>query len=634
MKDLVQQYVNREIDRQTFLSRLAACGVSAASALGMAQSLAAFQPRPAGAAEPEPAWMREMSGTGAELLLAQLKEAGVKYVFFNPSTTQAALFDALVDDPTVAPIKALQEGSLTAMADGYAKASGKTPFVMCARPGFPNAMTQMFNSWKDQIPVIVAVDGLPLNAAGQDGSEDADHMESMPQTITKWYWVVESAGLIPETTRRAMKFASTAPCGPVFLTFPADTLQNRTTSTIMRQSMFEVSTRVRPDAALIEQTARLLLDAQNPMIYVGDEVTRCGAQPDVVELAELLGTPVTKEGGGITGWSYPFPTRHPLWMGGYLRTTRFPAQPDVLLNLGGRLPWGEKIDPRTKLIQVRLDPSNIARTAATEIGMIGDLQLTTRDLIAAVRSQATASRLQQTAADRAGKVKAYTTRMHAFRESIARANWNNAPISWSRLAIELEGFLDKDAAYVTDTDSGKLVEDFLAFGGSDKMYVATSGAALGWALPAAFGVKLGAPDRQVVAIVGDGSFLFSGPQPLWSFARYRAPVTIIVCNNRSYNGERTRQLGRGGRQFDTGRDMACYLGSPDIDFAKTSMAFGVQAEVVGDPAKLRPALERAKRVTVAGEPYLLDVHIERDGAGAASTWYPEFSIAALRQKQV
>lgn len=218
--------------------------------------------------------------------------------------------------------------------------------------------------------------------------------------------------------------------------------------------------------------------------------------------------------------------------------------------------------------------------------------------------------------------------------SIAKATWNDAPISWNRLAVELENTLEPDAAYVTDTDSGKKVEDYLSFGGSDKQYVGTIGAALGWALPAAFGVKLGEPDRQVVAIVGDGSFLFSGPQPLWSYARYQAPVTIIVCNNRSYNGERTRQLGRGGRQFDTGKDMACYLGSPDIDFAATSRAFGVAAEIVDEPGKLRPALMRAKHATAAGEAYLLDVHIGRDGPGAASMWYPEYSIAALRKKNV
>jgi thiamine pyrophosphate-dependent acetolactate synthase large subunit-like protein len=153
-------------------------------------------------------------------------------------------------------------------------------------------------------------------------------------------------------------------------------------------------------------------------------------------------------------------------------------------------------------------------------------------------------------------------------------------------------------------------------------------------LPAAFGVKLAHPDLPVVSVVGDGAFLFAGPQPLWSYARYKAPVTIIVCNNRSYNNERNRIWNIGGRQFQTGRDMTCYLGDPDIDFAKAASAFGVEGEVVAEPSQLQAALERAKRATADGRPYLLDVHIQRNGIGATSTWHPSYSIADLRQRKV
>jgi thiamine pyrophosphate-dependent acetolactate synthase large subunit-like protein len=147
-------------------------------------------------------------------------------------------------------------------------------------------------------------------------------------------------------------------------------------------------------------------------------------------------------------------------------------------------------------------------------------------------------------------------------------------------------------------------------------------------------VKLAHPDLAVVTAVGDGSFLFSGPQPLWSFARYSAPVTIIVCNNRSYNNERNRIWNTGGKQFQMGRDMTCYLGDPDVDYVKAAAAFGVGGEVVAEPSTLRAALERAKRATADGQPYLLDIHIERGGIGADSMWHPAYSVAALRQKKV
>ena len=99
----------------------------------------------------------------------------------------------------------------------------------------------------------------------------------------------------------------------------------------------------------------------------------------------------------------------------------------------------------------------------------------------------------------------------------------------------------------------------------------------------------------VVSVVGDGSFCFSGPQPLWTQARYKAPIVNIVLNNHSYNNERNRIWNGAGRQFDTGRDMTCYLGSPDVDYAKTAAAFGVDGEVVKEPASIKPALDRAKQ---------------------------------------
>jgi acetolactate synthase I/II/III large subunit len=634
MKGLIKQYLDCQISRRQLLSGLGTLGITAAAANSMAQSLAPFPPAAAedAAANASPG-LRTIQGTGGALLVAQLKASGIEHIFFNPSSGEAPFYDALVDEPKVHLIKALQEGALVAMADGYAKASGKTPFVICARPGFPNSMTQLFNVWKDQIPMVVAVDYVGRAAQGEDGFEDADHLENIAEPITKWNWVAQTADKIPEVTRRAFKFASTAPCGPVFLAYPEDLFEDEARASVIDQAKFEVSMKVRPDPDLVEKAARMLLDARSPLLYVGDEVVRCGAQKDVVELAELLGIPVTGGEGTVT-WSKAFPTQHPLYIGGYLRDLRYPAHVDVMLNLGSRLPYFSKVEPGIKLIQVRLDPTNLARTAPTDVAIFADLKFATADLIAALRSLATAGRLREVSQERASKTREYTTTMRNFRQSLGRETWNHSPTSYERLGMELESVLEKDTCVVAENDSGRKMEDFMSFGGSDKQYFTTGGSALGWGLPAAFGVKLAHPDLPVVSVVGDGAFLFAGPQPLWSYARYMAPVTIIVCNNRSYNNERNRIWNIGGRQFQTGRDMTCYLGDPDIDYAKVASGFGVEGEVVAEPAQLQPALERAKRATADGRPYLLDVHIERNGIGAASTWYPPFSIAGLRQRKV
>jgi thiamine pyrophosphate-dependent acetolactate synthase large subunit-like protein len=423
------------------------------------------------------------------------------------------------------------------------------------------------------------------------------------------------------------------PSGPVFLAYPEDILDDEAQAAVIEQSKFEISMRVRPDPDLIQKAARMLLDAHNPVLYVGDEIVRCGAQKEVVELAELLGLPATRDGGTI-GWSKAFPTKHPLYLGAALRQMRYPAQVDVILNLGSRLAYGERIQAGVKLIQVRMDTTNLARTAPTDVAIFGDLKFATEDLVAALKSMATADRLRKLGEDRMGKTREYTTEMRKFRESIGRETWNHSPLSFERLGMELETALDKDACVIAESDSGRKMEDFMSFGGSDKQYFTTTGAALGWGLPAAFGVKLAHPDLQVVSVVGDGAFLFAGPQPLWSYARYKAPVTIIVCNNRSYNNERNRIWNIGGRQFQSGRDLTCYLGDPDIDYAKVASGFGVEGETVTEPGQLQAALGRAKRATEDGRPYLLDVHIERNGIGATSTWYPPYSIADLRTRKV
>jgi benzoylformate decarboxylase len=493
-------------------------------------------------------------------------------------------------------------------------------------------MTQMVNSWKDQIPILVAVGSVEQDALGRDLFQETDHSEVMTQPITKWYWEARTTASIPETLRRGMKFASTAPCGPVFLAMPTNTLREQATANIWDQAKFDVPMRIRPDKDDIAKAARLLLEAKNPLMSVGDEATWCRAGKELVELAELLGLPVTGQAGSLGFWSRPFPTQHPLFIGPQLRDMRYPGKPDVLLNLGNR--YGERPTPGMQLISVRLDPTSLARGAPVDLPIVADIRLATVDLIAAIKSLAPASRLKELAEERAPRTRAYTAEMRAFRQKIARENAERVPVSLERIGLELEASLDKDTCYVCDVDSGKTMDPLMSFGGADKQYIGTGPNVLGWGLAAAFGAKLARPDVPVVSVVGDGSFCFSGPQPLWTQSRYQAPVMNIVLNNHSYNNERNRIWHYGGRQFKTGRDMTCYLGSPDIDYAKAAGAFGVEGEVVKEPDKLKGALDRAKRAIAEGRPYLLDIHTYRDGVGAASTWHPPYSVADLRSRRV
>ena len=634
MKELIKQYLDQGMSRRQLVSGLSALGMSTVAARSVAQNLA---PLGQGGGPPTeaPGAIREVEGNGGALFVAQLKAAGVEHIFFNPSTGDHSIFDALVDEPGIHLIKGIQEGAVVAMADGYARASGRTGVVVVANIGLPNAMTQMVNSWKDQIPLLVAVASVDQDAMGRDQFQESDHHELMTEPITKWFWQAQSAAAIAETTRRGLKFASTPPCGPVFLSLPGNTLDQRAKAQIWERSKFNVPMRIRPDKDDIDKAARMLIEASNPLVSVGDEITMCRGEKELVELAELLGLPVAGDGGqgsALGYWSKPFPTRHPLYIGTLVRAMRYPGKPDVLLNLGNR--FGEQASPGTKLISIRLDPTSLARGAPVDLPIVADLRLAIADLTSAIRAMATASRLKEIAEERAARTRAYAAQMIELRQNIARGLADGAPISMERLGLELEANLDRDTCYVADVNSGRAMEALMNFGGDDKQYFSTGPDVLGWGMAAAFGVKLARPDVPVVSVVGDGSFCFSGPQPLWTMARYKAPVTVIVLNNHSYNNERNRIWNSAGRQFEAGRDMTCYLGDPDVDYSKAASAFGVEGETVKEPSALKGAFDRAKSAMVEGRPYLLDIHIKREGLGAVSEWHPPYSLANLRTRKV
>jgi len=640
MKNLYRKYLNGDLTRRHFLSALSGLGVSAYAASSLAQNLEAFSTQAADeSAQDVYGPGKTVEGTGGELLVAQLLAADIKYIFINPSSSAGPVYDALVDTPGLQIIESVHEGNLLAMADGYARCSGNVPFVLISRVGLPSAMAQMYNSFKDNIPIVLAIDGISTDALGQAGFQDLDHREEMTHPMTKWHWRVQSTQKIPEVTRRAIKFATTQPCGPVFLSYPEDVLSQTSTAIILDQKNFSIPAQFEADQEMIQKAAALLLNARNPLLYVGSEITVSGAEEEVIELAELLGLPVVlASGAGPVHWSLPFPTRHPLYLGDYQQNLRYPGKVDVMLNLGGRMPAAGaklKMDPGVRLIQVRLDAANLARNYPTEIPILADIKLAVQGLLAALHELASNQQLRTIRDRRFSKTQAFTTEMVKFHQDIAQERWNRYPISIERLLGEMEVVLEKDACIVTEMDSGVLsLHKLLSVGGACKHYLGNSGVALGWGLPAAFGAKLAKPDTPVVAIIGDGAFLFSGSQALWSYSRYEAPITVIVINNRSYNNERNRLWSGGGRQFESGRDMVCYIGNPDVNFVKLGEAFEVRGEVVDKADMIKGALERAKKANAEGTSYLLDVRVERGGIGALSTWHPKYSIAALRERKV
>ncbi len=646
MRELVRNYLQNGVSRRGFVDRMVQCGFSVLAANSvlawLAPAFAQNGPKDAAKQEDGP-FTRTFRGTGGELLAEQLRDAGVEYLFLGNGTGVSPLCDALVDRPNMKLILAIHEALSVAMADGYSRASGKTGFTMFSRVAVPHASGNIYNAMKDRSPLVIATDHIESLSSGRDSHEDLEDTLEPVKQFTKWRWNVDAPARIPEWTMKAFKLASTPPGGPSFLMFPRDYLVARDVEAeIFRPGTFTIPMSVRADAATIDKVARALIEAKSPLLRAGSDVWWAKAIPEIVELAELLAIPVTsgeeREGFRV---SCNFPTNHPLFLGGWSRNMRYPRNVDVLLNMGGKLPDAGVGEPpvarSVKIIDVRIEAPDIGNDYPLYAGVAAGVKQVAQDLVAAIKSMATAERLQKIRGDRKEQTRQYVARLRQARQQAMKADWDKVPLTWERLASDMNEVLERDAYIVSEfgTEGPKALKCFTFAEGEKTLIGRTSGAALGWGVGAAVGVKIAQPDKQVVAMQGDGGFLFGGqPMALWTMARYQIPVITVVYNNRSYNETRERSFAEGGRQAQTGKDMLSYLGDPDVDFVKLAGAFGVPAEQVTTPDQIQPAMKRAVRAAQDGKPYLIDALVGRTGHGAELTSYPKLSVAAMRQRKV
>ena len=642
MRELVRSYLQNGLSRREFVKRMVQSGFSLVAANSVLASLPpAFGQ---GEANKEPkSYTRTFRGMGGELLAEQLQDAGVEYLFLGNGTGVSPLCDAVVDRPSMKLILAVNEGVCVAMADGYSRVSGKTAFTMFSRVGVPYASANMYNAMKDRSALVIASDHIETLASGRDGHEDLDDTLEPVKQFTKWRWNVDAPTRIPEWTMKAFKLASTPPGGPTFLMFPRDILlAHDVEAEIFLPGTFDIPMSVRADAATIDKMARALIEAKSPLLRAGPEVWRSRAIPQIVELAELLAIPATsgeeRDGFRI---SCNFPTNHPLFLGGYSGSMRYPRDVDLILNLGGKLPdpgTGPPQIPRSvKLIDVRIEASDIGTDYPLYLGVAADVKQVAQDLVAAIKSQVTAQRLQQIRGDRLEQTRQFAARLHQARLQAMKAGWDKVPLTWERLSSDINEVLERDAYIVAElgTEGPKALKSFTFAEGEKTLIGRTLGRALGWGAGAAAGVKIAQPDKQVICLQGDGGFLFGGQSmALWSMSRYQIPVISVIYNNRSYNETRERAFAEGGRQAQAGKDMLSYLGDPDVDFVKLAGAFGVPGEQVTTPDQIKPAMKRAARAALDGGPYLIDALVGRTGYGAELAWYPKLSVAEMRRRKV
>jgi benzoylformate decarboxylase len=651
MRELVAKYLSNGISRRGFVSGLTKAGLTMTAAQSVLSSVSSVTraqvPAPAPSTPAVPAApaaaggaVKAFQGTGGACFAEQLIASGVKYVFGNSASEDAQFYEALVDRPQLKYILTPHEGPGAAMAAGYIKASQQPAIVMQAGAvGMVNAIGQIFNAFKEQTPLVVySYRTDQSRRAGRDGFEEIPNQEQVVQPITKYSWMAHRADMIPETVRRAFKAAWTPPYGPAYIDWHADYTAERVRADIIAQDQVDPRMRVRPNPDDVARAAKLLVEARMPLMIVGDEVYKAKAAGKVIKLAELIGMPVTQ----FRQISANFPEGHPLWVGnvpsGTLTSLAYPKNPDVVLNVGNKLQHSgpNPIVPRgPKFIDMRIDFNSIGNVIPTEVPIVADVGYGLDDLITAIESMLTPA-LRQKGAERAEEIKKFTVQARALRAQIVNGpDWDSAPMIADRVTWEVAQFADPDAIIIHEAGSHSIHSfDFNPLGGRELFFY--YGGHLGSGVGTAAGVKLARPNQQVIALIGDGSFIF-GPTALWNMARLELPVITVIYNNHAYGGPHSRVINNvpGGRMVQTGQFVHDFLGNPDMDMVAIARGFGVDGEIVRDPGQMRVALARARAHTVEGKPYLLDVQVARKGVGwAEKPWIPPIQVASLRTKKV
>jgi acetolactate synthase I/II/III large subunit len=525
------------------------------------------------------------STSGGEAIVNGLVAHGVDTVFGLPGAQIYGLFDAF-HQAQLKVIGARHEQACGYMAFGYARATGRPGvFSVVPGPGVLNAGAAMLTAYGANEPVLCLTGQVPTAFLGKGRG----HLHEMPdqlatlRTIVKWADRIEYPDAAPTLVSRAFQEMLSGRRGPVALEMPWDVFTQR--ADVATAKPLDPFPAPRPDPERIKAAAALITNSRTPMVFVGSGAI--DAAGEVLELAELIDAPVVafRSGRGIVSNAHELgltmAAAYRLW-----------PKTDLMIGIGTRLElttmtrWPYRPEG-LKSIRIDIDPSEMRRFPP-DAPIVADAQAGTAALLAAVRKQ--------------GYVRTRGRRA-VLREASAAALQEIQAIQPQMAYLNILREVLPENAIVTDELSQVGFASWYGFPVYQPRTFITSGyqGTLGSGFPTALGAKIAHPDRPVVAITGDGGFMF-GVQELATAVQFRIGVVTLVFNNNAYGNVRRDQIQR----FD-GRVVASDLVNPD--FVRLAESFGVNAAQVTSPGAFRPALEKA---LADGGPYLIAIEVPRD----------------------
>ncbi|MGD9572118.1 MAG: thiamine pyrophosphate-binding protein [Thermoleophilia bacterium] len=539
---------------------------------------------------------------GAAWLLEALAAEGITRLFGNPGSTELPITDALGRQDRVEYVLALHEAAAMGMADGHAQVTGRPAAVnVHVQPGLANAMSGILNAARARVPLLVTV-GQQVQAMLPGAPFLGGELVGMAEPLAKGAWEVERAADLPEALSRALALAAAPPAGPVVLSLPLD-VQVAPAPPAHRPAPPPAP--ATPDPAALDAAAALLRDARAPLVVAGDEVARAGdgAGRDLAALAERLGAPLH---GEPMGARVPLRTDHDLWRGPLppfaAQIAPVLAPHDVVLAVGmpvfrlfGTSP-GPAIPDGVALVHLDADPAEIGRSHAPAVGAAGDVGAALAGLLDRLGPAG-----PEVAARAAAAREATLAGRRAARERVEAAT-GAARIGPAEIALAVAGAVGEADVVVDEALTSGRALRAVAGPRTPATWFAHRGSALGWGLPAAVGAAIADPSRRVLALQGDGGFVFGAPA-LWTAASRGTPLALLVADNGGYEILRAGLEGLTGRP--TGEWPGIALDSPRLDVGAIASGFGASVAHVAAPGDLPAALDDLWRRAADGPAVLV-----------------------------
>ena len=646
-----------KVDRRKFLTGVAVAGAASAvtppAAATAATSATQFEAAPArlpSAVRPNALMAAAETGTPKELAKAKgpdgsdfmvdvIKTLDIEYLTSNPASSFRGLHESLINyggNKKPEFLTCTHEESAVAMGHGYFKVAGKPLLTLChGVVGLQHASMAIYNAWCDRVPVII-VGGNELDAArrppGTPTFHSAQDINALVRDFTKWDDTPVSLQHFAQSMVRAYKIAMTPPYGPVAIALDAGLQQEpiHDNGEKLYIPRYVPTSPPAGDANAVREAARLLANAQNPVIVAGRTARTPNGIKLLVQLAETLQAPVVDQGSRMN-----FPKTHHL-----SSPPNVIGRADVIIGLelpdywatvnawidNGEHGYGiqeSRIKAGTKLISInssdlltKANYQDFQRFQVVDVSMAADAEATLPALIEAVKSVLPAS-AKATIEKRGEALKKAKAEQRERTRASAALGWDASPISTARLTMEVW-------AQIKNLDWSMVGSDRQMSSWATRLWPmekhyhhlgGPGGYGIGYQLPASIGAALAnkALGRFSVSFQPDGDFMYA-PGVLWTAAHHQIPLLTVMHNNRGYHREVMHVQvisNRRNRVASLGKDpgpIGTSLANPDIDYAKLASSMGWwSAGPIKDAKELGPTIKRAVEVVKSGQPALIDV---------------------------